>query len=167
MIRVCFHGAESTGKSVLAASLGYPWVPEYGRRYAEMHGTEFAMSDLLAIAEAQHEAMRAAAASQPEVLILDTDPLMTAVWAQMLFGAVPEVLLGYPKAELYLEFAADVPWIADGTRMFGTAAARARFAASAHEMLVRTGVPFVTISGNWEDRAAAVRAAIAELVAQS
>lgn len=167
MIRVCFHGAESTGKSVLAANLGYPWVPEYGRRYAEAHGTEFAMSDLLAIAEAQHEAMRAAAASQPEVLILDTDPLMTAVWAQILFGAVPEVLLGYPKAELYLEFAADVPWIADGTRLFGTAAARARFAASAHDMLVRTGVPFVTITGNWENRAAAVRAAIAELAAQS
>ncbi|MFM5949399.1 MAG: AAA family ATPase, partial [Novosphingobium sp.] len=35
MIRICFHGAESTGKSVLAETLGrelgLPWVPEYGR----------------------------------------------------------------------------------------------------------------------------------------
>ena len=41
MIRVCFHGAESTGKSVLArrleARFGWPWVPEYGREYAEAH----------------------------------------------------------------------------------------------------------------------------------
>ena len=43
MIRVCFHGAESTGKSVLAQRLqqrfGWPWVAEYGREYAETHGT--------------------------------------------------------------------------------------------------------------------------------
>ena len=38
MIRICFHGAESTGKSVLAMKLnrelGVPWVPEFGRAAA-------------------------------------------------------------------------------------------------------------------------------------
>ena len=51
VIRVCFHGAESTGKSYLARKLeaeqGIPWVPEYGRDYAEVHGTQFSMADLL------------------------------------------------------------------------------------------------------------------------
>ena len=59
MKRICLHGAESTGKSVLAeklaAELRLPWVPEYGREYAETFGTEFTLPDLLAIAEG-HEA---------------------------------------------------------------------------------------------------------------
>lgn len=160
MIRVCLHGAESTGKSVLAQRLGLPWVPEYGRTYAETHGTDFTMADLLAIAAGQDAAMKAAAAGGPEVLILDTDPLMTAAWAAMLFGEVPDELLRYDKAELYLLFAPDTPWVEDGTRFFGTAEARARFAALAEEMLVRAGVPFERISGDWDTREAQARAAI-------
>ena len=49
-LTVCFHGAESTGKSVLADRLaraaGWPWVPEYGRAYAEAHGVPRALTDL-------------------------------------------------------------------------------------------------------------------------
>ena len=161
MIRVCLHGAESTGKSVLAQRLGLPWVPEYGRTYAETHGTDFTMADLLAIAAGQDAAMKAAAAAtRSDVLILDTDPLMTAAWAAMLFGEVPDELLRYDKADLYLLFAPDTPWVEDGTRFFGTAEARARFAALAEEMLVRAGVPFERISGDWDTREAQARAAI-------
>ncbi|WP_346426934.1 ATP-binding protein [Novosphingobium sp. PC22D] len=109
MIRICFHGAESTGKSTLAARLGHPVVPEFGRAYCEAHGTDLAMADLLAIAEGQDAAMRAAMAARPPVLLLDTDPLMTAAWARMLSGTVPEALLAYEKAEHYLLFAPDVP----------------------------------------------------------
>lgn len=160
MIRVCLHGAESTGKSVLAGRLGYPWVPEYGRAYCEERGTDLTMEDLLAIAEGQDVAMRQAAEGAPPVLVLDTDPLMTAAWAQMLFGHVPQVLLSYPKADLYLLFAPDVPWVADGTRFFGTPEERARFAELAEEMLVRTDVPYLRISGGWDERERQVRAAI-------
>ena len=162
MIRICFHGAESTGKSVLAGKLGHPWVPEYGRQYCEEHGIDLTMADLLAMAEGQDAAMRAAAAANPPLLILDTDPLMTAAWAQMLFGAVPDVLMRYEKAEHYLLFEPDVPWQADGTRFFGTPAERARFAALAEDMLVRAGVPFARISGGWAQREAQVRAAISQ-----
>jgi NadR type nicotinamide-nucleotide adenylyltransferase len=164
---VCFHGAESTGKSVLAARLGFPWVHEYGRTYCEERGIELRMADLAAIAEGQDAAMRRAAAAGPELLILDTDPLMTAAWAQMLFGEVPDGLMAYDKADLYLLFEADVPWVADGTRFFGTVAERARFAAIAEEMLVRAAVPFARISGNWDEREAQVRAAIAVLLAEA
>jgi nicotinamide mononucleotide transporter len=66
---VCFHGAESTGKSVLAERLrrrfGWPWVPEYGRAYAERHGTHFTMDDLLAMAEGQNAAMLAPVTRRP------------------------------------------------------------------------------------------------------
>lgn len=170
-ITVCFHGAESTGKSVLAEQLsrelGIPWVPEYGRTYAECHGTDFTMADLLAIADGQAAATRAALAEQPPLLILDTDPLMTAAWAEMLFDEVPEALLSYPKADLYLLFAADVPWVADGTRFFGTAGERARFADLAQDMLARARVPITRVAGNWSQREQAVRAALAQLSAQT
>lgn len=165
VIRICFHGAESTGKSVLAArlsaELGLPWVPEYGREWAETRGTDFTMDALLEIARGQDGAMRRAAAASPPVLLLDTDPLMTAAWAAMLFGEVPDVLLSYAKAERYLLFSPDVPWQADGTRFFGTEKDRDRFAALAEDMLVRAGVPYARIIGSWDEREAAVRAEIA------
>jgi NadR type nicotinamide-nucleotide adenylyltransferase len=161
VIRVCFHGAESTGKSVLASKLtgelGCRMVPEYGREYCEARGTDLTMADLLAIAEGQDAAMRAACIGDPPLVLLDTDPLMTAAWAAMLFGEVPSALLAYPRAERYLLFAPDVPWIADGTRFFGTVEARARFAALAEDMLVRAGVPFTRVGGNWLERERAVR----------
>jgi NadR type nicotinamide-nucleotide adenylyltransferase len=168
VIRVCFHGAESTGKSVLAerlrVRLGWPWVPEFGRDYAEAHGTDFSMEDLLAMAAGQDAAMRAACAAGPEVLVLDTDPLMTAAWAQMLFGAAPEVLFGYEKADLYLLFAPDVPWIEDGTRFFGSDEARARFAAVCEAVLVKAGVRFERVSGGWDERERQVVEAVARVV---
>ncbi len=168
VIRLCFHGGESTGKSVLAAKLsaelGYPWVREYGREYCEERGTDLAMPDLLVIAAQQDAAITTAVAGNPTVLILDTDPLMTAAWAQMLFGKVPDDLLNYTKADLYLLFAGDVPWVADGTRFFGAAEERAQFAALAEEMLTRAGVRFQRIVGNWEERETQVRAAIDQLL---
>ena len=169
MIRICFHGAESTGKSVLAdklaSELGCPMVPEYGRTYCEERGTDLTMADLIAIAEGQAIAEQAATTGHPALLLLDTDQLMTAAWAEMLFGEVPEVLLNYPKADHYLLFEADVPWIDDGTRFFGKGPLRSRFAALAEEMLVRTGVRWSRVAGNWEEREAAVREVLQRAVA--
>ncbi len=166
MIRICLHGAESTGKSQLAVQLGYPWVPEYGRAYCEERGTDLTMDDLLAIAAGQDAAMRKAAAAQPDVLILDTDPLMTAVWAQMLFGEIPPKLLAYEKADQYLLFEPDVPWVGDGTRLFGSDLERARFAGMAEVVLNQAKVPFTRISGNWAEREAQAREAIDRLLNQ-
>ena len=167
VIRLCFHGAESTGKSVLAdklsRELGLSWVPEYGRTYCEERGTNLTMDDLLAIAEGQQSAVDAAALAQPPLLLLDTDQLMTAAWAQMLFGQVPDALLAYPKADLYLLFEADVPWVDDGTRFFGRSPLRSRFAALAEEMLLRAEVPWRRIAGTWAERERQVCGVIAEL----
>ena len=168
MIRLCFHGAESTGKSVLAdklsRELGLPWVPEYGRTYCEERGTDLTMADLLAIAEGQQAAVDAASRDNPPLLLLDTDQLMTAAWAEMLFGEVPDALMAYPKADLYLLFSADVPWVEDGTRLFGQTPQRSRFAQLAEDMLVRAGVPWRRIGGDWVAREAAVRAEISALL---
>ena len=170
MIRVCFHGAESTGKSTLAMTLaeeGVACVPEYGRDFAETRGTDFTMADLLAIAAGQDALMRQAAAARPPLLILDTDPLMTAAWAEMLFGEIPEELFGYEKAEHYLLFAADTPWFADGTRFFGPPRRRKAFAKVCEDVLIRAGVSYEVIAGEWTIRERKVRDIIARLMEPS
>lgn len=168
-MRICFHGAESTGKSQLvrklAAELGCAKVDEYGRTYAETIGTEFTLPDLTAIAAKQNRLMRDACELQPELVLLDTDPLMTAVWAEMLYGVAPRVLFGYEKADLYLLFEADVPFVADGTRFFGGDLERKLFARIAETVLLRAGVPYVRISGTWAEREAKARNAIEQQLA--
>jgi len=167
MIRVCFHGAESTGKSTLgnwlAEALHAPIVREFGREWAEEVGTNFPMDTLLAIADGQDASMAEAAAHNPPLLLLDTDPLMTAAWAAMLHGDVPKELLEYDKAEHYLLFEPDVPWVDDGTRFFGSDLERKQFAAIAEEILVRTGVRFTRIAGDWAERKERALVAIAQL----
>ena len=73
------------------------------------------------------------------------------------FGTIPAALLDYPKADLYLLFDPDVPWVEDGTRLFGSASERARFAALAEDLLRQTGVRLVRISGSWAERESSVR----------
>ena len=167
MIKICFHGAESTGKSTvidwLARELGVPVVHEFGREWAEEVGTDFPMDTLLAIAQGQDAAMSEAAAENPPLLLLDTDPLMTAAWAAILHRDVPPELLEYEKADHYLLFEADVPWVDDGTRFFGTDLERKVFAGIAEEILTRTGVPFTRISGDWAARREQVLLAILRL----
>lgn len=167
---VCLHGVESTGKSTLAPRLAArfdaPWVPEYGREYAEAHGLDFSPDDLMAMARGQQERIAAAAKSSGRLAIADTDALMTAAWHRMLFGTVPVALMMFPKADLYLFFDRDVPWVDDGTRFFGTAERRAAFDAASRDVLNQAGVRWQGVSGDWSAREATAIAAMDALMAE-
>lgn len=167
---VCLHGVESTGKSTLAPRLAArfdaPWVPEYGREYAEVHGLDFTSDDLMAMARGQQERIAAAAAKSGRLAIADTDALMTAAWHRMLFGTVPVALMMFPKADLYLFFDRDVPWVDDGTRFFGTAERRAAFDAASRDVLTQAGVRWLSVSGDWSAREATAIAAMDALLAE-
>jgi NadR type nicotinamide-nucleotide adenylyltransferase len=169
MIRACLTGAESTGKSTMAPRLAARFdgivVAEYGRSYAEAHGTDFTPADLHRIAEG-HIALRAIAESTgATVIIEDTDIVLTCAWAEMLFGSPDPLLEAIPAtADLYLLFSPDVPWIEDGTRMFGSVARRARFHALIEAALTRRGIVPIDAGGGWEERYAAAEAAIARAI---
>ena len=162
---ICLHGPESTGKSTLAPLLAAYFaaevVPEYGRSFCETYGTTLTMDDLVDIAET-HDAMTVAALARADThLILDTDPLMTAVWADMLFGARDPWFAQWDRtADLYLLLDIDIPWVDDGTRMFGGDAERQRFFALARAELEARGVAWALVSGPAEARFAGALAAI-------
>ena len=154
---VCLHGPESTGKSTVAPRLarhfGSPCVAEFGRSYCETFGTDLTMADLLMIAAGHDAKTRAALAQGRYPVILDTDPLMSAVWADMLFGRRdPWFNAWHGTADLYLLFDIDLPWQADGTRMFGTAEARQRFFDLSRAELDRRNLPYALVSGQGERR---------------
>ncbi len=165
---ICLHGPESTGKSTiaprLARHLGGVCIDEYGRTYCETFGTDLAMADLVAIARAHDAEAKAALAAQRYPVVLDTDPLMTTVWADMLFARRdPWFETWHDTADLYLLFDIDLPWEEDGTRMFGTATDRRRFFDLSQRELERRGVRWRMISGAGEARWLATLAAIDDL----
>jgi len=162
---ICLHGPESTGKSTLAprlaAHFGGRLVAEYGRTFAEAEGTDFTMGDLVTIARRHDAETRVALTEGPLPLILDTDPLMTEAWAEMLFGRHDRWFdEWHGTADLYLLFNIDLPWIDDGTRVFGTEERRRRFFDISRQVLEQRGVPWALISGEGEARFAAAVAAI-------
>lgn len=162
---ICLHGPESTGKSTLAHQLAAHFetvlMPEYGRTWCETFGTDLVMDDLLAIART-HEAMTNSLKRRcNRRLIADTDPLMTAVWADMLFGMRdPWFDAWQDTADLYLLLDIDLPWHDDGTRLFGTAEERRRFFDLSRAELDRRGVPWVLVGGAGEARLENALAAI-------
>ena len=156
---ICLHGAESTGKTVLAeklaARLGGVVVPEFGRAYCEEYGIDIGRDDLLAIMRGHVAATDAAQVGKPKWLISDTDPLMTQAWALMLLGErLPEIDAWEGVADFYLVPALDLPWQEDGTRLFGSASARQQFMNVAIGELDRRGLRWTWVEGDGDERVA-------------
>lgn len=165
MKTISLHGPESTGKSTMATLLAAHFdceiVPEYGRAYCEEHGTDIEMHDLVVIAQT-HQKMTAGAVSRARNwLILDTDPVMTAVWADMMFGRRdPWFDRFIDVADIYLLLDIDLPWVDDGLRIYGEEADRQRFFDLSRAELERRGLNWALISGDGEPRFDAAMEAI-------
>jgi NadR type nicotinamide-nucleotide adenylyltransferase len=163
---ICLHGPESTGKSTLATRLaahyGCEVVPEYGRAYCEGHGTDIGMAELVHIAETQDAMNRAAAAREGERVLFDTDPLITAVWAEMMFECRDpwfDLFTGF--ADLYLLLDIDLPFVDDGLRVYAGTEDRRHFFALCKAELDHRGVRYALIRGTGDIRFSAALAAIA------
>lgn len=167
-MKICIHGAESTGKSTLseqlAAHFACELVPEYGRSYCEVHGTEIDMAALVHIGQVQDALnLEAAARADDGLVIFDTDALTTSVWAQMMFGRLdPWLAAVEPTADLYLLMDIDLPFVNDGLRVYGQPQDRQRFFDLSKDVLVEREVRWALVSGSGEARLASALAAIGE-----
>jgi HTH-type transcriptional regulator, transcriptional repressor of NAD biosynthesis genes len=159
--RVSVFGPESTGKSTLAAALATRHVPEYARTYLEAHARAPRPEDLPLIALGQAALEDALARDATGTLICDTDPLLTVVWAEALFGEAPPALRELAAARRYdltLLCDVDLPWVADPVRYAPDD--RAGFFARCERALVAAGRRYRVIRG--PDRTARARAALEE-----
>lgn len=166
--RVALVGAESSGKTTLAAALaaqfGTVWVPEFVRDYLEDGpNLDYSPADLHAIGAGQRALERAYRPLANRLLFCDTDALTTVTWAEMYFGEnkVPPGLVRFAHADRYdltLLLAPDLPWIPDGTR--DQPHRRDWHHARLRHWLDAVNRPYVLIDGAGPDRLARAIAAV-------
>lgn len=166
-LRVVVTGAECTGKSTLARALGEalgaPVVEEAARLYAEDHAPRpLGESDVEPIARLHLAQVENAEAERPELLLLDTDLVSTAVYARHLYGddRVPAWLPESVEAErgdLYLLCTPEgVAWEPDPGQRAETDALRTdthpAFADALGMLRWMHGTRVVTLTGSPEER---------------
>ena len=165
--RVTLFGPESTGKSVLATQLAKHYhticAPEYGRTYTEVFGADVGPEDIQKIVRGHVASVAAAKRQANRILIEDTDPVMTAVWSDLLTGARHKWFNDFKDhADLYLLTDIDLPWVDDGTRYFKNDEERKHFFEVCEAELKSRGVNYVIIRGQGPDRLTAAINAIDE-----
>jgi NadR type nicotinamide-nucleotide adenylyltransferase len=158
--RVAILGAESTGKSTLAAALAIRydtiWVPEYLREFVETERRVPFEHDQSGIARVQREHEDAAVRSARAFLFCDTTPFMTAVYSQVYWGRVDPQLAALDAAHDYaltLVTAPDGPWIPDGLQR-DSAAVRLRVHQAVIDQLERRAIAYTLVDGSLERRMA-------------
>lgn len=166
--RIAIVGPQSTGKSTLARQLaehfGTVWVPEYARAYADRKQASLTADDVEAIVAGHFDAEEALAQQCHLRLFVDTDAVMTALYARYYYQSCPvwlDALAASKTYDLYLLTAADVPWVADPQRDPPTV--REDFFKSCQKALQTKNANFVVISGNWSERLQQAIAAVQKL----
>lgn len=169
--RITLLGPESAGKSTLAEDLsnlsGGALIPEYGRDYdAHFRGGQgWSPTDFMAIAQGHLALAGPIARNAGPVLIEDTDPLQTLVWAEYLLGDAPPDLVALVVRmrlpNLYLLLGPQVKWRDDGTRYSGDPQVRGWFRDRLAHWLDRLGARWVHIdAASWDARQAQAMAAL-------
>ena len=131
---IALLGAESTGKTVLAAALANALadalatparrvavVAEYLREFCDQHGRTPRAQEQAHIAAEQTRRIEAASQDH-DIVIADTTAVMIAVYSEHVFGDTglyAEALAAHARCDLTLLTALDLPWQADGLQRDG------------------------------------------------
>ncbi len=156
--KVAILGAESTGKSTLAAALALRyrtvWVPEYLREFVETEARVPFEQDQFRIAQIQAERERVAEAGASRFLFCDTTPFMTAIYSGVYWGRVDPQLDALDRRYDYavtLVAAPDVPWVPDGLQR-DSAAKREEVHQALIDKLERRSIAYTLLTGSLEQR---------------
>jgi NadR type nicotinamide-nucleotide adenylyltransferase len=156
-------GPESTGKSTLSAQLAQHyktlWAPEYAREYLEKNGTDYTYEDLLTIAKGQIEQEESynlqSTTHNSQLIFIDTDMYVMKVWCEYVFNKCHNWILNRiaeRKYDGYLLCNVDLPWVKDSLREYPDFETRKRLYHFYKDIMVNQSLPWVDISGNYEER---------------
>ena len=179
MKKIVIIGPESTGKSTLCEQLaqhyGCLWCPEFAREYLLTNGTNYNYDDLLNIAKGQlaleGEYIQMLKSSQltansSQLLFIDTDMYVMKVWSEFAFGKCHSYILNQiaeRKYDLYLLCKVDLPWVEDELREYPNPEIRHQLYLIYKDMMINQSIPFIEISGNYEERLKKAIEAVNEL----
>jgi HTH-type transcriptional regulator, transcriptional repressor of NAD biosynthesis genes len=169
--RICLLGAESTGKTTLAAALarvhGTSWNPEYGRPYTELgrdRDREWTSEEFTHIARMQCWYEDCLATGARRLLFCDTDAFTTALFHEVYLGEPTHGFdeLVQRRYDLYVVCGLDVPWRHDGIREFE---AQRRWMHDRYVERARaSGSPWLLVEGPQEERLEEASRAVARIV---
>lgn len=155
--RICLVGVESTGKTTLGKQLAEihngVFLPEYGRTYTEFFGSNVDSTDMMNIVNGHIASRKAIERIGSRLIIEDTDPVMSAVWADMLTGKRDPWFETFDDyADFYLLCDIDINWVDDGTRYFSNSEDRKRFHDKVVQELENRNLPYALITGQGNER---------------
>ncbi len=127
MLKIAIIGPESTGKSELSKKLAdyfqCEWVPEFAREYVENLDRPYTFEDVCKIAENQIQQEVKYEKAEKEIVIFDTELIITKVWFLYCYNECPQFLqdqLDKKYFDMYLLCAPDLPWEPDPVREHGS-----------------------------------------------
>jgi NadR type nicotinamide-nucleotide adenylyltransferase len=157
--KIVVIGPESTGKSTLckqlAAHYDCRWVPEYARSYLLEHGTNYTYPDLLEIAKGQVALEDLITKDATGYVFIDTDMYVMKVWCEFVFGDCHPWIteqLSSRRYDLYLLCDIDLPWIYDELREYPDIETRQLLYKKYRNLMEQQTVPWINISGDYEER---------------
>lgn len=179
MKKIVIIGPESTGKSTLceqlAAHYQTGWAREYAREYLLKNGTAYSFESLLEIAKGQIAGEESAIAQwssnkdgrSGQLIFIDTDMYVMKVWCEFVFEKCHHWILNRiaeRKYDLYLLCNTDLPWVKDELREYPDQETREKLYKHYKDILINQKVPWIDISGGYEERLKKAIAAVNKMI---
>ncbi|MDR7208133.1 DUF4301 family protein [Flavobacterium piscis] len=172
IIKIALFGPESTGKTTLAKQLAAyyntEWVPEFARNYLQAKWEEnqqiCTVEDMMPIALGQIALENEKLETANKYLFCDTNLLVTKVFSEMYYKFCDPLLNKAALEHNYDMFFLtdiDVPWEKDDIR--DTPNERETVFTVFKQNLIEAKKPFITLSGNEENRLAKAKTIVDNL----